>query len=137
MKLVELLEDSKFETGFHVLGINPVKDKRNFEVFLDYGNKAKPTSRVVWQMAQWWTNFPLKNATFTDKLNSYLYETKSRSIEVTPFKGKLQMNLDSSLEYKEKMRLSHDEPWSHLLIEQDFNSSYDLSQMNKLFINLK
>jgi hypothetical protein len=137
MKKIELLSDPNLETGFHLLGINPVIDQRNFVRKLDYGGNAKMSSRVIWQMAQWWTPYNVKDAIFIKNNHSYTYKTASRLIQNIPVdQGFMRMNLEGSKEYLGKTRNSQNDPWAHLLIEQDFESSVSIDSLEALEVSL-
>lgn len=136
MQIKELLRDNHFETGFSVLGISPVKDKRNYSMIMDYNKNAKNPVGKAWEMAQWWTNYPLKNSTYKFYEGKHQYTTPSRFISIDNKNGELYTKLLASKEYKEGYRKSNSEPWSHLLIEQDFSRSYGLDKLDKLVVNL-
>ncbi|HLT00256.1 MAG TPA: hypothetical protein VK005_02080 [Acholeplasma sp.] len=136
MKIIELLDDSSFETGFHLLGINPEVDKRTFYRHLDYDNKALKSDRIIWQMAQWWTPYNVVNASYKEENNNFLYQTPSRLIGVNPKEKKLIMHLSGSKEYPNGARSKVSDPWSHLLIEQDFKQSVNLLDLEKLEVEL-
>src|SRR5690554_5173971 len=53
----EILADRFFETGFYLLGQSPVDDGRQVKKILDYGDTAKPSTKPIWFMAQWWTPY--------------------------------------------------------------------------------
>lgn len=136
-KKIELLTDPHFETGFHLLGINPVTDQRNYFRFLNYNGKAKTSDRVIWQMAQWWTPYDVKDAEFESIKSKFIYKTPSRIIENEPSnQGYMRMDLYGSKEYKGKTRQSQAEPWAHLLIEQDFESSVSIESLDALEVSL-
>jgi hypothetical protein len=132
MKTIELLTDTHFKTGFHVLGINPTINHRKIYKYLDYNGEAYRTNWPVWQMAQWWTPFDLSESTFKKSGDRFIYDTPSRHIEVNPKTGYLKMDLFGSKEYPLGPRKSGSEPWSHLLIEQDFNESVSLDFLKSL-----
>jgi hypothetical protein len=136
-KEIELLTDPTFETGFHLLGISPVKDQRTFYRHLDYNKEAKPSNRVVWQMAQWWTPYNVADAHFEKSGDTFIYKTASRTIGINPKDdGLLKMDLLGSKEYLGKTRKGFDQPWAHLLIEQDFKESVPIDSLESLVLNL-
>src|SRR5690554_5537276 len=132
MKKIELLNDPSFETGFHLLGINPVVDQRKFFRHLNYNNTAKKSDRVIWQLAQWWTPHNVIDAKLKKVNDEYLYETESRVFGIDINKQQLRMNLYGSKEYLNGPRSEISDPWSHLLIEQDFKESVNLLDLEKL-----
>ncbi|MDG0888962.1 hypothetical protein [Paracholeplasma manati] len=136
MKTIELLSDPQFKTGFHVLGINPTINHRKTYKHLDYNGEAYQTNWPIWQMAQWWTPYNLIDATFKKITDCYVYDTPSRRIEVNPKKGFLRLNLSGSKEYPQGVRTSGNQPWSHLLIEQDFDESVSLDTLQALNLKL-
>lgn len=132
MKKIQLLSDNHFQTGFHLLGISPVIDGRTFYRHIDYNGEALKSDRTIWQMAQWWTPFNVLDATYEKKNGTHFYKTPSRLIGVNPEEGKLIMNLSGSKEYKGGTRTGMGEPWSHFLIEQDFEKSVSINELSKL-----
>jgi hypothetical protein len=132
---IELIEDSKFETGFHLLGINPTINHRKTYKHLNYGGKAKLANRKIWQMAQWWTPYNLINGNYREEESNYIYETPSRKITLDKNNQKLLMELKGSKEYKEP-RNSPSQPWSHLLIEQDFIKDVKIDELKKVVASL-
>jgi len=137
MKKIELITDNKFETGFHLLGINPTINHRKLYRHLDYDGQAKKANRPIWQMAQWWTPFDFTNAVYRTNKDKHIYENASRKIEVqSEPNGHLRLNLYGSKEYPEGPRASGNQPWSHLLIEQDFEKSVSLDQLESLNLKL-
>jgi len=136
-KTIELLTDPTFETGFHLLGINPVIDQRSYFKHLNYHQAAKPSDRVIWQMAQWWTPFNVVDAHFEKSGDTFIYKTPSREIGINPKdQGLLKMNILGSKEYLGETRKSYDQPWAHLLIEQDFNESVPIDSLSSLALSL-
>ena len=133
---IEILSDPMFKTGFHCMGVSPVIDKRQIECYLDYSKKAEASKRKIWHMAQWWTPYQLKDASYSYLGNMHFYQTPSRTIGVNYLEGKLFMALNGLKEYRNKPRTSMDIPWPHLLIEQDFERSYDIFTIESLTVNL-
>lgn len=118
----QLIADPCFKTGFGLQGINPATDGRKVYKYLDYGqNKAHKDP--IWLLTQWWTPFTLLEATEREMGLSYIYETASRRIAINRTSGEMAVTFDSYAEYLARYGSSRQkghQPWSHLLIEQDF-----------------
>lgn len=136
-KTIELISDPHFETGFQLLGISPVLDKRKIQMWMNYGGLAKASDRHIWHMAQWWTPYDTSKAKFNKKGNSYTYKTPSRTITITPKEeGKLFLELLGKEEYLGENRKAMSQPWPHVLIEQDFEKSVSINKLDSLVLHL-
>ena len=134
---MELISDPGFETGFHLLGISPVIDKRHIYKWLDYGGIAKKSERQIWHMSQWWTPYNVLNSTYTSNQKTYTYKTPSRTIQAIPSKHQLYLELLGKEEYLGGNRKDMSQPWSHVLIEQDFEKSISILDISALHLNLE
>jgi hypothetical protein len=133
---IELLEDPTFSTGFNLLGISPVEDGRTIQKWLDYGGEATPAERNVWYMAQWWSTYDVVDASFRKENDTYIYETESRTLKMNPSDGGyLSIDLSSYKEYGDTPR-TQGQPWTHALIEQTFNESVGMADINNLIVTL-
>ncbi|MDG0888961.1 hypothetical protein [Paracholeplasma manati] len=134
---IELLEDPTFATGFQLLGISPVEDGRTIQRHLNYNGEALPSTRNVWFMAQWWTPYDVTDATY-EKLNGvHTYTTESRTLYMNPSdEGYLRIDLNASKEYLDGPR-ELGQPWTHALIEQNFNASVGMSELSALILRLE
>lgn len=135
-KEIELLEDPTFATGFNLLGISPVEDGRTIYKHLDYNQTAEIADRNVWFMAQWWTPYDVTNASYRLDGSKHIYETESRTIAVDPSDGGyLRIDLNSKKEYGDTDRVGG-QSWTHALIEQNFNESVGMSELESLVVTL-
>lgn len=134
---IELLEDPTFSTGFNLLGISPVVDGRTIQRHLDYDGKAVPADRDVWFMAQWWTPYDVTDAPYQKVGDVHQYQTTSRTLQMNPEdNGFLKIDLLGSEEYINGPRESG-EPWTHALIEQDFNESVGMAELSSLILRME
>lgn len=127
----ELLKDPSFKGGFALLGINPAKDGR--KIFRVFGKDP------AWNLAEWWTPYPFKDAPLISKENGYEMANESRRVAVDFCQGSLTMELDSEKEYAKLyhgVRREVSQGWSHLLIEQDFDKPAKLSELKGLVASL-
>jgi hypothetical protein len=127
----ELLKDPSFQGGFALLGINPAKDGR--KIFRVFGKNP------AWQLAEWWTPYPFKDAPLIETQHGYEMANESRRVAVDTAQGRLTMELDSEKEYAKLYQgVRHDssQGWSHLLIEQDFEKPAKLSELKGLVASL-
>lgn len=133
---IELLEDPTFSTGFQLLGISPVVDGRTIQRHLDYNGEALPSTRNVWYMAQWWTPHDVTDATYAKVSGVHTYTTESRTLHINPSDhGYLRIDLKASKEYSEPRQSG--QPWTHALIEQDFNESVGMQALSALILKLE
>lgn len=134
---VSLITDKTFKRGFKVWGLGlPIYGD---EIELYGGDYEKETNVVfdydidqakapVWKLQQWATRYPFHDKAntadsfdyrFTDEgSGKYLYENRSKTVEVDTKTGEIRLALKSSVCYKEP-RYGNQE-WPHLLLSQDF-----------------
>ena len=118
-----LVGDAYYRNGFNLR--TPHQSHAGNECNLNYGDETK---EPTWSLAQWWTPYNFKDATFTKDGNVIKYENENRSLIVDPTIGKISMNLDAGKEYQyfeDTPESEIDERlinrgWPHFLIEQNF-----------------
>jgi len=133
----EVLEDASFAYGFLLQGTDPALDGRKiFKVF-----KTSCGKNPVWRLAQWWTPFDLVDSSLNEYSDgSYSISSQSRFIKANPGAKELRLNLDSNIEYENKIpggiRTAPSQGWSHALIEQDFSHPSVFSSLKKLIASI-
>lgn len=136
-RIVELIDDPTFTTGFNVFGYSSVEDGRKIVMKMDYNQKASKSNRNIWYMAQWWTPYSLVSSTYRFDQEKHIYETPSRRIETNPQdQGYLKIDLLGSEEYFGEPRKTMSQSWPHALIEQTFSNPVKLLDLEALIINL-
>ena len=134
---VSLITDKSFRRGFKVWGLGlPIYGD---EIELYGGEYEKETGVVfdydidqpkapVWKLQQWATRYPFHDKEntadpfdyrFTDEgSGKYLYENRSKTVEVDTSTGEIRLALKASECYKEPRYGTQE--WPHLLLSQDF-----------------
>lgn len=135
--LEELLLDTKFESGFDLMTTSTTNGREVIK-HIDYNGQAKKSETTPWKMAQWWTPFDFKDATYRKEKDTHHYENQSRHLSVNPKTGELVLDLNSYPEYIEKLGHSRtgSENWSHFLIEQDFKNAPKLCETKRVIVDL-
>lgn len=135
---IDILFDTKFETGIHLLGTSTETGRETFRK-LDYSGMAKKTESPLWMMSQWNSKYDLSveldsGRSVEKKEGSfYIYEDPSKTIRVDPTVGTIDLNYRSSVDYSEGPRTEY-QPWSHMLIEQNFENPVMISDLSKLYV---
>lgn len=121
MHATEVIRDIRFKNGLAVSPLSPdiVQKGGGFEkTNTDTLLWEKQDSLPVWQLAQWYSRYDLAKSPLvigTDGSRTYGNPGKS----ITRFSdGSLLLRITTSTEYEEARKA--DEPWPHLLIQQDF-----------------
>jgi hypothetical protein len=129
----ELIRDSQFQRGFYLL--EPQPGKR-----VVYGQVAGPTpGNPVWDLAQWSSKFPLLT-TQSFHSDQLLICSNGAKRVVCAVPGNpaadLSLGVNAGAEYG-RARLSSNEPWVHLLVQQDFLNPPSLAELASLDFHLK
>lgn len=129
------IADAYYKNGFYL--ISPESTNQYWEKDLDYNGEAETdfydnpeaAHTNYWSMAQWWTPFNFKDATYEKVNGVHTYENESRRFEIDTQKGEIVMELDSYLEYQARFngKRTGNEPWSHFLLQQSFRSGMNRS----------
>lgn len=121
---MELLADKSFRYGFHLKGLNSIKD----------GHRAIKSfqltdQRPAWYLCQWNSKHNLVNGKFKVAKDCYNICDESKSLTVIDHK-KLIFELDANKEYTAPR--AQDEPWPHLLIEQEIYENNAVRDLCKI-----
>ena len=136
VKEVELFGDPNFKTGFDLKSIST--SDAHVVKHLDYNGAAEECDPAIWNMAQWWTPFDFQYAPYTYENGYHTYQNESRTLKVNTDTGEIVMQLNSWLEYQERFggsRTDTSQTWSHFLIEQTFEQSMTLADLNSLTLH--
>lgn len=124
----ELVRDPHFQSGFLLLEVKPGQRKVYGEA-LDEAATAKP----VWDLAQWSSKFPL-NATRVPRSAEGVLCFTNRAKRVclggrASADADLALGVNASAEYGNRARKSPEEPWVHLLVQQDIAEPPSLTDL--------
>ena len=139
---MELLQDTKFTTGIHMLGTSPERDGRTTFGKLDYaGTALLAPQEPLWVSAQWCSKYnlatELKEGRSSERKegDSYVYEDPAKTLTINPKSGEVRLDVRSSVDYGETPRVP-DQGWSHLLLEQNFPSPQPLKALNEVRVSM-
>ncbi len=114
----ELIRDPHFQGGFYLL--EPKPGKR-----VVYGELAGlMPAKPVWDLAQWSSRFPLQPGNCSAANQSLACSNSAKRVLVgAPGSSAADLSLavNAGTEYP-RARRSADEPWIHLLVQQDFKN---------------
>ncbi|MBQ7163832.1 MAG: hypothetical protein IJU84_10325 [Clostridia bacterium] len=130
-RTVQFLQDGRFAKGFNLRGLNSVEDNEVCKV-ITYGKSSYP----VWQLAQWWSNYNLKDGTESFENGVYSIKDTSKEVSVDTDKGTVTLALDGSEEF-ESCNLTPPSMWPHLLIEQTAEGEYWLKDADEVNVSLR
>jgi hypothetical protein len=108
----ELISDTGFQRGFILWETKPGKHVRYGEL-AGIGANAEP----VWGLSQWSSKFPLNPTSAVARGQSLLCSNSAKTIAING--AVISMAVNSAVEYGPRARRA-DEPWVHLLVEQEF-----------------
>lgn len=126
-EMKQILRDNHFCDGFwvcHTDGLitrEPVKK-------LDFGGTT--VKSPVWKIAQWCSRYNLANGrerVLDDA--SYEYADETKCVRVRKGQGRIVLSLSAGKEYLHPRR--EGEGWPHLLIEQEFEENYWLTELEE------
>lgn len=124
----ELIRDSHFQNGFLLL--EPKPGKR-----VVYGEASDPAAaaKPIWDLAQWSSKFPLVAARSERHGDGTLLFTNAAKRVCIGKTGSaeadLALGVKASVEYGNRARKSPDEPWVHLLMQQDIGNPPSLAEL--------
>ncbi|MGA2661598.1 MAG: hypothetical protein ABSH34_29300 [Verrucomicrobiota bacterium] len=121
----ELVRDPHFQSGFYLL--EPKPGKR-----VVYGElKGLAPAKPVWDLAQWSSRFPLQPGECVSSSQTLVCTNSAKNIVVgTPGSpaADLSLAVNAGAEYPQA-RKSANEPWVHLLVQQDFENPPALAEL--------
>lgn len=124
MNKQNLLADCKFCKGFKLKGLNSIKDGHRPIRLFKCGEESPD-----WFLCQWNSKFNLINGNFDIDKDGYTIGDDSKTLRVKNGGG-VEFYLKASLEYDEPRK--SDEPWPHLLIEQEITANNEVKNLNKI-----
>lgn len=124
----ELIRDPHFQNGFLLLEPKPGKRV----VYGEVVNAATP-AKQVWDLAQWSSKFPLVAARAERQPDGTLLLTNAAKRVCIGRPGSadadLALGVNASVEYGNRARKSPEEPWVHLLVQQDIKNPPSLAEL--------
>jgi hypothetical protein len=121
----ELVRDPHFQNGFYLL--EPKPGKRVVYSELTGWARGEP----AWDLAQWSSRFPLRPGNCSTSAQSLTCSNTAKSIVVGLLGSPgadLSLALNAGAEYP-RPRKSANEPWVHLLVQQDFPNPPTLGEL--------
>jgi hypothetical protein len=124
----ELIDDPHFQNGFRLLEPKPGK-------CIVYGavTEAAAAAKPAWDIGQWSSRYPL-NAADTKRLSNgvFCFSNVAKRVCVGApgsVEADLSLGVNASAEYGDRARKSQEEPWVHLLVQQDIVNSPSLTEL--------
>ena len=128
-----MIRDSHFRNGFNLLAPEPGKR-------VVYGElPGLASAKPVWDLAQWSSRFPLQSTNYFASPQSLRYTNSAKSVMVSkpgsPV-AELSLAVNAGTEYL-RIRKSTDDPWVHLLVQQDFENPPALGELTACNFNIE
>jgi hypothetical protein len=124
----ELIRDPHFQNGFLLLEPKPGK-----RVVYGEATDAAASAKPVWDIGQWSSKFPLDAARTKRLPNGTLCFTNLAKRVCVGVPGSaeadLSLGVNASAEYGTRARKSQEEPWVHLLVQQDIENPPSLAEL--------
>jgi hypothetical protein len=122
----ELIQDNHFRGGFILWEPKPGKHVRYGEA------RGLDGQKPVWGLSQWSSKFPVDPALLRRSADGYfVLSNAAKSIRFAPSAmtgSDLSLGINTAPEYGVKAR-TRNEPWVHLLVEQEFEAPAFLSNI--------
>jgi len=129
----ELVRDPHFQNGFYLL--EPKPGKR-----VVYGElKGLAPAKAFWDLAQWSSRLPLQPGECRSSSQTLVCANSAKNIVVgTPGSpaADLSLAVNAGAEYP-RARKSSNEPWVHLLVQQDFENPPALAELRACAFHLE
>ena len=133
----ELIVDARFERGAALSPLWPhiVQQGGGFsKTCTDTLRFAESELEPIWQLCQWSSRYDLAGAEATAQGDEIIFANEGK--RVTRAKdGTLTLGLTTSREYDHPRRA--DEPWIHLLVQQDFDSPPRIAEIGALHFGME
>lgn len=127
---MNLLLDERFSKGFKLKGLNSLRDGHE-PIKLFCIGEQKPD----WFLCQWNSKFNLIQGKFVKENDGYVIYDESKSLQVKEEGKSLVFDLKASREY-DKPR-TQDQPWPHLLIEQEITQNNSVKNLKQIVCDAK
>ena len=124
---VKLLTDDNFKNGFNLRGLNSATDSGVCKV-INYGGESK---KPDWSLAQWWSDYNLKDGMETITEDTYSLIDRSKTVVVDRNNGAITLGVNGAEEF-ETYNPVPPSMWPHLLIEQSIVGEYWLKDADKV-----
>lgn len=130
-RTISFIQDDKFEAGFDLKGLDSVSD---FAVCkrIKYG---KASIEPSWTLAQWWSQYNLKDGQETFENGIYQIKDESKTVKVDTNNHYVSLALDGSEEFASYNQVAP-ATWPHLLIEQTTDGMYWLKDSDIVDVGL-
>ena len=135
---VEIMGDTDFSTGIHLLGTDAGEDGRTTYRKLTWGGTAEETETPVWVMAQWCSKYDMSDELDAGRTveqkegDTYIYEDPSKTLKFNTKTRAIDLIYRASVDY-DTPRVG-DQGWSHLLLEQNFADSPLISELSEVHV---
>ncbi|HTN08312.1 hypothetical protein [Agriterribacter sp.] len=130
---VSLFTDNHFEKGFFLKGDVSGIPSAGESLYPFGGEGQKP----VWELAEWTSKYLLHQSNMVEKDGTKWYENKGKLVSFKR-EGKdthIRLDVKAAAEYDHPRK--NNEPWPHLLIEQEFPVKPLLKDMENLFLHFE
>lgn len=130
----ELIQDNRFHNGFVLSEPKPGNHVRYGEL-TPTRSKLKP----AWGLLQWSSQFPLDPMTAVTTNAAVVCSNSAKAIRFGQTSGAdadLRLSLNTEVEYGAHARKAGD-PWVHLLVEQQFESSPALDELTSARLHVE
>lgn len=125
---ISLIKDPGFRNGLYLKGAVSGAPSAG-ESLYPFGSDGHQS---VWELAEWNSRHLLHQSLLNDKDGMKLYENKAKRVSFEQKGNEIVVRLDvnASVEYDHPRKSN--EPWTHLLVEQDFIEKPLLKDIDKL-----
>ena len=130
-RTIHFLEDTKYEYGFSLRGLDSKTDNAVCKT-IKYNDKQMEPS---WTLAQWWSQYNLKDGEETNENGIYQLKDKSKTFIVDTNNHYVTLGVDGSEEF-ETFNAVSPTTWPHLLIEQATTGTYWLKDSDIVDVGL-
>ena len=133
----ELIVDARFERGTALSPLWPhiVQQGGGFsKTCTDTLRFAESDLEPIWQLCQWSSRYDLAGAEAEHKAGEVVFSNEGKRVTLAD-DSTLTLGLTTSREYKHPRRA--DEPWIHLLVQQDFQAPPRIAEIEALHFGME
>lgn len=133
----ELIVDARFERGAALSPLWPhiVQQGGGFsKTCTDTLRFAESELEPIWQLCQWSSRYDLAGAEATAQGDEIIFANEGKRVTLAK-DGTLTLGLTTSREYDHPRRA--DEPWIHLLVQQDFQTPPRIAEIGALHFGME